>query len=124
MRVPTRPTGRLDGLTVARVVAGVVFVLFGAAKFVNHASEAAAFDRYGLPAPDVFTVGVGTLELAGGLALVVGVGVLIAAVLLAGNMAGAIVVSGLVHGEWISLTLAPLLLAVMLMLVVHRVRPE
>lgn len=124
MRVPTRPTGRLDGLTVARVVAGVVFVLFGAAKFVNHASEAAAFDRYGLPAPDVFTVGVGTLELAAGLALVVDVGVLIAAVLLAGNMAGAIVVSGLVHGEWISLTLAPLLLAVMLMLVVHRVRPE
>jgi putative oxidoreductase len=99
-----------------RVAAGLVFVVFGAGKFVNHASEVGSFDGYGLPAPDAFVYAIGVLEVAGGLMLIAGVAVAPAALLLAGDMVGAIVVSGLKEGEIISLTLAPALLAAMLFL--------
>jgi putative oxidoreductase len=99
-----------------RVAAGLVFVVFGAGKFVNHASEVASFDQYGLPVPDAFVYAIGVLEVVGGLMLIAGVGVVLAALALAGDMAGAIVVSGVKEGEIISLTLAPALLAAMLFL--------
>jgi len=56
---------------VVRVVTGVLFVTFSLGKFVDHAAEAADFDHYGIPAPEVATYLVGTLELVGGLLLVV-----------------------------------------------------
>jgi putative oxidoreductase len=99
-----------------RLGAGLVFVVFGAGKFVNHASEVASFDKYGLPAPDAFVYAIGVLELVGGLLLIAGVAVPLVALALAGDMVGAIVVSGLKEGEIISLTLAPALLAAMLFL--------
>jgi uncharacterized membrane protein YphA (DoxX/SURF4 family) len=46
--------------------------------------------------------------------LLVGVGARLAALVLAGDMVGAIIVSGIKQGEPISLTLAPALLVVML----------
>ena len=106
-----------------RVAAGVVFVVFGAGKFVNHASEAASFASYGLPWPDAFTDAVGAVEIAGGLALLAGVALAPVALVLAGDMVGAIVVSGLLRWEWISLTLAPALLAAMVALLLHRRAP-
>ncbi len=102
-------------LTV-RVAAGLVFLVFGGGKFVNHASEVASFDSYGLPEPDAFVYAIGVLEVVGGLLLIAGVAVALAALALAGDMVGAIVVSGLKEGEIISLTLAPALLAAMLFL--------
>ena len=105
-----------------RLAAGIVFVVFGAGKFVNHASEAASFASYGLPWPGAFTDAVGVVELAGGLALVAGVALAPVALVLAADMVGAIVVSGLLHWEWISLTLAPALLAAMVVLLL-RPRP-
>jgi uncharacterized membrane protein YphA (DoxX/SURF4 family) len=86
-------------------------VVFGAGKFVNHASEAASFAAYGLPWPDAFTDAIGVIEILGGLALLSGVALAPAALVLAGDMVGAIVISGLLRREWISLTLAPVLLA-------------
>ncbi len=53
---------------------------------------------------------IGVLELAGGLLLILGLYTRPAALLLAGDMIGAIVVSGIGHGETISITLAPALL--------------
>jgi hypothetical protein len=38
--------------TAVRCAAAIVFVVFGAGKFVNHASKLASFRRYALPAPD------------------------------------------------------------------------
>lgn len=73
--------------------------------------------------PRGFTSAVGVLEIGGGAALVLAVAVVPAAVLLALDMAGAIVVSGLAHGEWISLTLAPVLLVAILALVATRRGP-
>jgi putative oxidoreductase len=103
------------------VLTGGVFVAFGAGKFVNHGSELASFRTYGLPAPEIFVIAIGVIELIGGLLLVAGVLTRPAALVLAGDMIGAIVVSGIAQGEVISLTLAPAELVAMLVLL--RTRP-
>ena len=98
----------------ARIAAGLVFLGFGIAKFANHAVEVDSFESYGLPAPDAFVYVIGTIEVIGGLMLIAGAGTRLAALVLAGDMVGAIAVSGIKEGEPISLTLAPVLLAVMI----------
>jgi putative oxidoreductase len=100
-----------------RWAAAVVFVVFGLGKFVNHASELASFRQYALPAPSAFVFAIGALEIVGGLLLASGMLVRLAAFALAGDMVGAIVVSGLGRGEDISLTLAPALLVAMVFLI-------
>jgi putative oxidoreductase len=99
-----------------RVLSGGVFVAFGIGKFANHASELASFKSYGLPAPELFVVAIGVIELAGGGLLISGRLVRPAALVLAADMIGAIVVSGLAKGEIISLTLAPVQLVAMVIL--------
>ena len=108
--------GPVDGVRaiaalIFRVGAGAVFVIFGVGKFTNHASEVASFGDYGLPAPDAFVYVIGVLEIVGGLLLILGLATRVAALLLAGDMVGAIVVSGIARGETVSLTLAPAQLA-------------
>jgi uncharacterized membrane protein YphA (DoxX/SURF4 family) len=102
---------------VIRWAAAIVFILFGAGKFVHHASELASFRHYGLPAPDAFVYAVGVVEIGGGLLLASGRLIRLAALVLAGDMVGAIIVSGIGRGEDISLTLAPALLVAMLFLI-------
>ncbi len=110
--------GRVTALKVARLAAGAVFVIFGLGKFVNHAAELSSFETYGIPRPEVMVSVIGVLEVEGGAALLAGRAVAPAALLMAGNMAVAIVVSGIGEGEVVpSLTLAPVLLIVMGMLV-------
>ena len=118
MRIPAADrVVNLDvSLLVVRLLAGGVFVVFGIGKFTDHASELASFKAYGLPAPDAFVVIVGLIELFGGLLLIAGVLTKPAALVLAGNMVGAIIVSGIAKGELISLTLAPAELVAMLVL--------
>jgi uncharacterized membrane protein YphA (DoxX/SURF4 family) len=118
-RLPTPSSERR--VTATRWAAAIVFVVFGAGKFVNHASELASFRQYSLPAPEVFVYVIGVLEIAGGVLLASGVLVRLAAVVLAGDMVGAIVVSGIGRGEDISLTLAPALLVAMIYLIRVRV---
>lgn len=101
---------------VMRLIAGGIFVAFGAGKFLNHGSELASFQAYGLPSPDLFVSAIGVVELLGGVALILGLGTRLAAVALAGDMAGAIIVSGLARGEIVSLTVAPAQLLAMLFL--------
>jgi len=103
-------------ITAVRWAAAIVFVLFGAGKFVNHASELASFRHYALPAPDAFVYLIGALEICGGLRLASDRHVRAAALALAADMVGAIVVSGFARGEIVSLTLAPLLLVAMVFL--------
>jgi putative oxidoreductase len=110
-----RPEGW--ALTATRWASGAVFVAFGAGKFVNHASEASSFQGYGLPWPSLFTDAIGVLELVGGALLIAGLATRVVALLLAGDMIGAIVLSGLLRGETISLTFAPVLLVAMVVLV-------
>jgi putative oxidoreductase len=106
-------TGDVLAPMVVRVAAGVVFVSFSFGKFLNHAAEAAAFDRYGIPAPDEMVYVVGALELLGGLALILGLGTRLVAIALGLNMIGAITTAGRIEGGPIHLGLAPALLVAM-----------
>jgi putative oxidoreductase len=101
---------------IVRLSAGFVFVVFGVGKFTSHASEVASFHTYGLPLPDAFVYAIGLIEILGGVILIAGLATRIASLVLAGDMVGAIVVSGVVRGELISLTLAPAQLLAMLFL--------
>jgi putative oxidoreductase len=104
-------------IRLLRVAAGIVFVVFGVGKFTQHATEVDSFRSYGLPSPDAFVYAIGVLEVVGGLMLIAGLLLWLAALALAGDMVGAITVSGIGEGEVLpSLTLAPALLAVMLAL--------
>jgi putative oxidoreductase len=115
--MPLHRIARRDQVLLGlRLVSGGVFVAFGIGKFVNHPSELASFKAYGLPAPAVFVVVVGVIELVGGLLVMIGALTRPAALVLAGDMIGAIVVSGIAKGELISLTLAPAELVAMLVL--------
>ena len=109
---------RLLGLAPwVRFVSAAIFIVFGAAKFVSHASETSSFRHYGLPAPSAFAYVIGVLELVGGALLAAGVLTRLVALALAGDMVGAIIVSGIHRGEVVpSLTLAPLLLVAMVFL--------
>jgi uncharacterized membrane protein YphA (DoxX/SURF4 family) len=109
-------------MRAVRLVSGVVFVAFGAGKFVNHSSELASFRSYDLPTPEVFVIVVGVIELVGGALLIANRFVKPAAVVLAADMVGAIVVSGIAKGELISLTLAPALLLAMVALLLAPAR--
>src|ERR1700756_3933461 len=100
-----------------RLLPAGVFLIFGADEFVNHGRHTRSFALYGLPQPSAFSYAIGSLEIVGALALVSGIALLPAAVALAGDMVGAIVVSGIALGELVSLTLAPAMLAAMLLLI-------
>ena len=100
-----------------RITSGLIFVVFGLGKFVSHASEARSFARYGLPWPGVFASAIGGLELVLGLLLLVGLATRLVALILAGDMIGAIATAGRVEGGAINLGLAPALLVVMLFLI-------
>jgi putative oxidoreductase len=113
---------RLAFTVGTRLVPGVVFLIFGADEFVNHSRNVRSFTLYGLPSPSASSYAVGTLEIVGGLALLSGIALLLVAVALAGDMVGAIVVSGIALGELVSLTLAPALLAAMLVLLARELR--
>jgi putative oxidoreductase len=100
-----------------RLAAGGIFIGFGLSKFTHHAKEVRAFDRYGLPDPNVFAYATGTLELTLGIALLLGFATRLTALCLAGNMVGAIATGGRVDGGFVNLVLAPILLVAMLFLV-------
>jgi len=102
---------------VVRVVTGALFVSFSLGKFVDHARESADFDHYGIPVPEVATSLVGTLELLGGILLIVGLCTRPAALLLALNLVGAIATAGRVDGGTFHLGVGPAMLVAMLFLV-------
>jgi putative oxidoreductase len=104
-------------LFAGRLASACVFISFGLAKFVSHASETASFRDYGLPAPSAFAYVIGAIEVCGGIALLLGFATRLVACVLAGDMVGAIVASGILSGETVSLTLAPALLVFMLVVV-------
>jgi uncharacterized membrane protein YphA (DoxX/SURF4 family) len=105
---------------LVRLQAGVVFVAFGAGKFINHGAELASIKSYGLPAPELFVIVIGLIELVGGALLIANRLVRPTALLLAGDMIGAIIISGIARGEIISLTVAPAELIAMIVLLCQR----
>jgi putative oxidoreductase len=112
---PAPPAASLAA-TALRLGAGAIFIGFGQSKFAHHAKEVRSFDRYGLPAPELFTYAIGSLELTCGLLLVLGLATRLVAPALAGNMIGAIATGGRVDGGFVNLGLAPVLFVGMLFL--------
>jgi putative oxidoreductase len=113
---PRTHGGAAWATTAVRVITGALFVTFSLGKFVDHAHESADFEHYGIPAPEVATYLVGTLELVGGALLIVGLLTRPAAFLLACNMIGAIATAGRVDGGSFNLGVAPALLVATLFL--------
>lgn len=83
-------------LLVARIALGVVFVAHGAQKLFTYgiSGTADSFAGMGIPAPQASALFAATVELVGGVALVLGAGVTVAGLLLVLDMLGALV---LVH---------------------------
>lgn len=104
------------GAALVRILAGLIFVVFGLGKFISHASETSSFATYGLPHPSAFAYAIGVVELLFGALLLVGLRARVAAVVLAGDMVGAISTAGRIEGGVINLGLAPALLLAMLFL--------
>jgi putative oxidoreductase len=86
------------GIALVRIVVGLVFLAHGSQKLFSFGFHGVAgfFAHAGIPVPAVSAVAVTLVEFLGGIALVLGVGTRIAALLLAVDMLGAIV---FVHGK-------------------------
>jgi putative oxidoreductase len=100
-------------LGILRIAAGIVFLAFGSGKFLRHGAEAASFARYGIPLPELAAYAVGALEIAGGLALLLGLFVRPVALLLAANLVVAVATAGRIDGGLVNLGLAPALIVVL-----------
>ena len=88
------------GLTVLRVVVGIVFLVHGAQKlFVfGFGGVAGLLEGLGVPAPGLFAVVVTVVEIVGGIALILGLFTRIAAIMLAVDMLVATLTAHLPNG--------------------------
>jgi len=86
-----QPTLTTTALTILRVIAGFLFAAHGWQKFSEFtiAGTQASFAKMGVPAAEAAAPVVATLELAGGIALILGVLTRVFAALLALDMLGA-----------------------------------
>jgi len=107
------------------LISGAVFVAAGLVKFVFHSWELHAFRAFGLPWPSGMELLAGVIETGGGALLLARRLILPTASLLAVTMLVAIGASGIGHGDVIpSLTLAPVLLAAMVFLILRALHPH
>src|SRR3712207_2186784 len=103
MFVNTRPSTQAWGLTVLRIVTGIIFVMhgwqkiamFGLAGFTGFLTE------LGVPAPGIAAVIVIAVEVVGGLALILGLGTRWVAIPLALDMLVALLTVHLAAGFFV-----------------------
>lgn len=73
-----------------RLVWGIIFIAHGLPKLLNSAGTAGFFGSIGVPMPAVSAIVIGLVEVVGGLCVLLGVQVRLAAAMLALTMIGAI----------------------------------
>lgn len=95
--------------TAVRVVAGVILMAVSVSKFTRHTDLVAAFERYSIPFPDQSVYLAGTVEMMGGLLLVLGLLTRLAALAVAGNMLVAVLTGGRVDVDFFHTGLGSLL---------------
>ncbi|SEP95725.1 putative oxidoreductase [Lentzea xinjiangensis] len=85
---------------IGRIAVGVIFIAHGWQKFTQFgmAGTAGSFDKMGVPLPTISAWFTASVELAGGLALILGVALPVVGVLLAFTMAGAWIIVHLPNG--------------------------
>jgi putative oxidoreductase len=91
-------------LLVARLGIGLVFVAHGWQKWATFGIEGttAGFDKMGVPVPAAAALFAATVELVGGAALILGVAMPVAGLLLAADMAGAFVLVHAMKGPFVT----------------------
>ena len=104
--------------TVIRLVAGGAIVGFGIGKFVDHAQEVRDFSGFGVPLPELSVPLAGTVEVVGGLLVVIGLLTRPAALAVAANLLGALLTAGVNEGGTFHLIVGPTFMLAMLVLVV------
>ena len=92
------------GMLLLRVVVGLIFAMHGWQKFNEFtiAGTQASFQEMGVPMADLAAPGVATLELIGGIAMVLGVLTRIFAALLICDMLGAMFIVHLSNGFFVA----------------------
>lgn len=92
------------GLLILRIVVGSTFALHGWQKFSEFtiAGTQASFQKMGVPLADIAAPVVATLELAGGIALILGLLTRVAAGLLIFDMLGAMFVVHVANGFFVA----------------------
>ena len=100
------------GITILRLVLGVVFLAHGLPKLLpvfggSPAETATMFEASGLQPALLLVLIVGVIELFGGAAIILGVWTRLSAILLAINMSVAIWKIHLPHGFFLNLSLEP-----------------
>ena len=99
-RLNAPPAHQQYGMTVLRITTGIVFCAHGAQKWFSYGlgGMTGAFTQMGVPMPALTAPLVASLELAGGIALIVGVLTRVAALGLAVDMLGAILIVHISNG--------------------------
>jgi len=104
-----RSTNAGSGLFILRVVIGIVFLMHGVTKLLHMDGTIGFFSQIGIPMPTVAAWGVALAETIGGGALILGLAVPIFGLILAIDMAVAILKvqlrKGLIGGYELELTL-------------------
>jgi putative oxidoreductase len=100
---PASPRQLSLGIALVRIITGVVFLAHGGQKFFvfGIAGATAAFGQMGVPAPSITAPLVAIVEVAAGVALILGLLTRLAALGLATNMLGAIFLVRLKGGFFI-----------------------
>ncbi|SNV17625.1 DoxX family protein [Dermatophilus congolensis] len=94
---------RATALLLARLLLGVVLIAHGWQKFFldGISATAAAFTRMGAPMPYLSATAAATIELIGGVLIVLGAATVLTALVVAANMFGAFVIAHMGHGIFI-----------------------
>lgn len=100
----TNPLVRDAGTLLARIAIGVIFLAHGLQKFQQNGwgGPSSGFDMMGVPVPSVSAFVVTWLEILGGVALIAGALTPIIGALLCLNMLGALFITHIDNGIWVS----------------------